>query len=268
MGVPLGLSFCNSIPTLVQHYQSLHIRGWLSLIHVAVGHVAGHQFLLNGCHIWGYFWKSLAWCAGSPFHVSCKSLIECISPYFLCKRKSKKHNKTVNLIWWKYSAYPSNFSLCNTPHPDPNTHIHSHLLDRNELVVFQSHNINTHVSFLCLVDTNLLSPHTCFLHCSKTCRWWCTTPFHFLYPSAPLFLSFCHILVSQSQNLVSEYRSSFTVQSSASKGLLNSQSGSEGSKLLVDPFKHCCFSSCHTLLSIKFPLLSCPACICPFALTM
>jgi hypothetical protein len=40
-------------------------------------------------------------------------------------------------------------------------------------------------------------------------------------------LSFCHILVSQSQNLVSEYRSSFAVQSSASNGLLNSQSRSE-----------------------------------------
>lgn len=135
------------------------------------------------------------------------------------------------------------------------THIHCPLLDRNELVVFQSHNINTHVTFLCLVDANYLSPHTCFLHCSKTCRWWCTTPFHFFYPSSPPFLSFYHILVSQSQNLVSEYRSSFWVQSSASNGLLNGQSGSEGSKLLVDPFKDCCFSSCHTLLSIKFPSL-------------
>jgi len=76
----------------------------------------------------------------------------------------------------------------------------------------------------------------------------------FTHP-APHFLSFYHILVSQSQNLVSEYRSSFAVQSSASNGLLNSQSGSEWSKLLVDPFKHCCFSSCRTLLSIKFPSL-------------
>jgi hypothetical protein len=76
----------------------------------------------------------------------------------------------------------------------------------------------------------------------------------FLLPF-PHFLSFCHSLISQSQNLVSEYRSSFPVQSSASNGLLNGQSGSEGSKLLVDPFKDCCFSSCHTLLSIKFPSL-------------
>jgi hypothetical protein len=78
--------------------------------------------------------------------------------------------------------------------------------------------------------------------------------FMFLLPF-PHFLSFCHSLISQSQNLVSEYRSSFPVQSSASNGLLNGQSGSEGSKLLVDPFKDCCFSSCHTLLSIKFPSL-------------
>ncbi len=70
--------------------------------------------------------------------------------------------------------------------------------------------------------------------------------FPFLLPIWPPFFFFCHILVSQSQNLVSEYGSSFAVQSSASNGLLNSQSGSEWSKLLVDPFKHCCFSSSHT----------------------
>jgi hypothetical protein len=52
MGVPLGLSFCNCIPILVQGFKSLHIWSWLSLIHVAVGHVAGHQFLLNCCRIW------------------------------------------------------------------------------------------------------------------------------------------------------------------------------------------------------------------------
>jgi hypothetical protein len=216
------------------------------------------------------FSKSLAWHAGSPFGVSCKSLIERIrrnlelAIAFRIFYASKRARSIIKRsIWFDENILP--ISVHNTPHPDPNTHIHCHLLDRNELVVFQSHNINTHVSFLCLVDAILLSPHTCFLHCSKTCSWWCTTPFHFFYPSGPPFLSFCHILVSQSQNLVSEYRSSFAVQSSASNGLLNSQSVSEWSKLLVDPFKHCCFSSCHTLLSIKFPsLLLClylPICI-------
>jgi hypothetical protein len=157
--------------------------------------------------------------------------------FFLCKQKRKKHNITVNLIWWKYSAYPSNFSLCNTSHPDPNTHNHFHLLDTNELVVFQSCNINTHISSLCLVDANLLSPHRFFTVLQELQKM-----MHYSF-------------MSLSQNLVSEYRSSFPVQSSASNGLLNGQSGSEGSKLLVDPFEDCCFSSCHTLLSIKFPSL-------------
>jgi hypothetical protein len=172
--------------------------------------------------------------------------------FFLCKQKRKKHNITVNLIWWKYSAYPRNFSLCNTPHPDLNTHNHFHLLDTNELVVFQSCNINTHISSL-----------SCGCQSSLTTQVFYSAPrladddalLFYVSFALPPFLSFCHSLMSQSQNLVSEYRSSFPVQSSASNGLLNGQSGSEGSKLLVDPFKDCCFSSCHTLLSIKFPSL-------------
>jgi hypothetical protein len=216
------------------------------------------------------FWKSLAWRAGLLFGVSCKSLIECIrrnlelAIAFRIFYASKRARSIIKQsMWFDENTLP--ISLHNTPHPDPNTHIHCHLLDRNELV-FQSHNINTHVSFLCLVDANLLSPHTCFLQCSKTCRWWCTNPFHFFYPSDPHFcLSVTFLWVkaktwSLSIGQVLQYNpvppmDCWTVRVDLSEA-------------------NCCWIHSSTAVSARVThfsassfLRSCSACICPFALT-
>ncbi len=184
--------------------------------------------------------------------------------FFLCKQKRKKHTATVNLIWWKYSAYHSNFSLCNTPHLDPNTHNHFQLLDTNGLVVFQSWNINTYISSLCLVDANLLSPHRFFTVLQDL-----QTMMHY---SFMFFLPFPHFCLSVTLLWVKAKTWSLSI---GQVFQYNPVPPMDCWMVRVDLREANCWWI-HSRTAVSAPvthfsassfLRSCSACICPFALT-
>jgi hypothetical protein len=149
MGVPLGLSFCNSIPTWCSIMIELNpCSRWsccrtpipplwlpqLIICQFCQGLQAVKEQLLFfcGCTVSAAlgrrcFWKSLAWHAGSLFSVSCKSLIERIRRnlelaiafrIFYASKRARSIIKWSN--WFDENILP--ISLHNTPHPDPNTH--------------------------------------------------------------------------------------------------------------------------------------------------